>query len=123
MANALNWFEIPVTVADRARKFYETVLDTKMVDMPGMDGYKMYAFPWTENDLGGAVMQGEGYSPSKDGVVIYLNAGDSLSACVSRVAAAGGQVLQEKIPIGENGFISYVLDTEGNKVGLHSLNE
>ena len=83
----------------------------------------MYGFPWTETDLGGAVVQGEGYVPSKDGVVIYLNAGDSLSAVVNRVSGAGGQVIQEKIPIGENGFISYVLDTEGNKVGFHSINE
>jgi predicted enzyme related to lactoylglutathione lyase len=126
MANALNWFEIPALDADRARKFYETVLDTKMKElpeMPGYTGYKMYAFPWTDTDLGGSVMQGEGYVPSTEGVVIYLNAGKSLSACVSRVTGAGGKVLQEKVPIGENGFIAFITDTEGNKVGLHSASE
>jgi predicted enzyme related to lactoylglutathione lyase len=123
MANALNWFEIPVLDADRARKFYETVLNANMVEMPGMEGYKMYAFPWTETDLGGSVIQGEGYKPSTEGVVIYLNAGKSLSACVNRVAGAGGKVLQAKVPIGENGFIAFITDTEGNKVGLHSASE
>ena len=123
MANSLNWYEIPAKDADRARKFYETVLDTNMQKMDGMPGYKMYAFSWTETELGGGVIEGEGYVPSTEGVVIYLNAGNSLSACVNRVAGAGGKVLQEKIPIGENGFMAYIIDTEGNKVGLHSMSE
>ena len=123
MANSINWFEIPATDADRARAFYETVLGTKMQKMEGIPNYKSYAFPWTETELGGGVMEGEGYVPSTDGVVIYLNAGNSLSACVNRVAGAGGKVLQEKIPIGSNGFMAFILDSEGNKVGLHSMSE
>lgn len=122
MANALDWFEIPAIDADRARTFYETILDTKMQDLPTDEpGYKMYAFHWSETEVGGSVVQGDGYVPSDVGIVIYLNAGISLAESVNRVEKAGGTVLQPNIPIGENGFIAMITDTEGNKVGLHSM--
>lgn len=66
-------------------------------------------------------MQGEGYQPSSsEGVVVYLNGGDDLSVVMNRVAAAGGTVALEKTSIGENGFMGFFIDTEGNKIGLHS---
>ena len=122
MTNALNWFEIPARDAGRARRFYETVLGVKLQEMKGMEGMTMYAWPWSETTLGGAVVEAKDYTPSKEGVVIYLNAGDSLAKPVGRVSKAGGKVLAPSIPIGENGFMAFILDTEGNRVGLHSAN-
>lgn len=121
MASALNWFEIPVSDMDRASKFYSTVLGVELAPGPGMPGYVMTMFPAAQGEIGGALLQGEGYSPSMDGAVIYLHCGDDLSGPLSRVEAAGGKVLQPKTDIGENGFFAYFRDTEGNRVGLHSM--
>ena len=120
MANALNWFDIPVTDIDRATKFYNTVLATELQSVEIPDGFVMGMFP-AEDGIGGAVIKGEGYTPSAEGSVIYLNAGADLSDALGRVEAAGGQVLLPKTDIGENGYVAFLLDPEGNKVGLHSM--
>ena len=120
MANALNWFEIPAANYERARKFYETIFATELIPMEGMEGFQMGMFP-AEDGVGGGVIQGEGYVPSAEGSVVYLNGGDDLSEVLSRVEGAGGQVVMPKTSIGENGFVAYFLDSEGNRVGLHSM--
>jgi hypothetical protein len=38
-----------------------------------------------------------------------------------RVVPAGGKVLRPKFSIGDFGFISLVIDSEGNPIGLHSM--
>ena len=120
MANALNWFEIPVSDMDRALKFYNAIFGTEMSSMEPMPGFNMAMFP-AEDGVGGALLQGEGYVPSKEGAVVYLNGGEDLSTPLGKVEAAGGQVAVQKMGVGENGFIAYFIDTEGNKVGLHSM--
>ena len=124
MANALNWFEIPVTDMDRAKAFYGKVLDAELQTAPNPEdtkGMDMTFLP-AEGGVGGALVQSKewGYVPSKTGSVVYLNGGKDLSTSLSRVESAGGKVLLEKMSIGENGFIAFFEDTEGNKVGLHS---
>ena len=120
MANMINWFEIPVKDMSRAKKFYTAVLKKELKQMPGMPEYEMYAFPWSQTEIGGALAAGKGYVPSQEGSIVYLNAEDGISATVGRAEKAGGKVLVPKVDIGENGFLAYILDTEGNKVGLHS---
>lgn len=123
MKHAISWFEIPVKQFDATRKFYESVMDTQLVDFP-MEGSddKMAMFPvdMENGAVGGAICQSEGYEPSANGSVIYLNGGDDLATPLSRVEAAGGQVVLPKTSIGENGFIAHFLDPEGNRVALHS---
>ncbi len=120
MKNALNWFEIPVTDFDRAKSFYEQILDCNM-ETHEMDGMKMAFFPsdW-ENGIGGGLAHGEGCIPSDKGTLVYLNGGDNLSTPLGRVEAAGGQVDMPKTDIGSNGFMGLFMDTEGNKVAFHS---
>ena len=120
MRNALNWFDIPVKDMERAKTFYGAVLDAKLEDYPMPDGQKMAMLP-DYDGVGGALMQGTNYTPSHDGALVYLNGGDDLQTVQDRIADAGGTVLQEKMSIGENGFIAIFQDSEGNKVGLHSL--
>lgn len=120
MANAVNWFEIPVSDFQRAEKFYNTILAVDLVSMEASEGYRMGMFP-AEAGVGGALMQGEGYVPSAEGTIVYLNGGDDLSIALNRVEAAGGQVIVPKTSIGENGYFAFFMDTEGNKVGLHSM--
>jgi predicted enzyme related to lactoylglutathione lyase len=122
MKNAVNWFEIPVKNFDRAKMFYETVLDAEMHLMEAM-GMKSAFFPadLQSGGTGGCIIQGEGYEPSSEGSLIYLNGGEDLSIPLSRVEAAGGRILMPKTAIGQNGFMAHFSDTEGNKVAFHSM--
>lgn len=120
MPNAINWFEIPVADMDRAVEFYNTVLDIQLTLGPAGSGYKMAMFPM-EQGSGGALMQGQGYIPSKEGTLIYLACGPDLSVALGRVEKAGGKILIPKTDIGENGFFAVFVDTEGNKMALHSM--
>ena len=122
--NAIGWFEIPVTDMERANKFYETVLDVKL-DRNQMGPLDMAWFPMTDKSYGSAgslVCYPEFYTPSSNGVVIYFTAhsGD-LNNELSRIEPAGGKVLQPKTKISdEYGFMALFIDSEGNRVALHS---
>jgi predicted enzyme related to lactoylglutathione lyase len=63
----------------------------------------------------------EGFEPSTKGALIYLNGGEDLSVPLSKVEAAGGKILLPKTSIGSNGFMAHIIDTEGNKIALHSM--
>ena len=121
MKNAINWVEIPAKDFDKAKTFYETILDATMQPMESM-GMKMAFFPFDMKEgIGGSIMQGPGYEPSDKGTLAYLNGGDDLSVILSRVEKAGGKILLPKMTIGANGFMAHFLDCEGNRVGLHSM--
>lgn len=120
--NSLNWFEIPATDLGRAKAFYETIFDFEMTPMAmGEHAYEMFPSAPETGKANGAVASGPGYAPSKEGAVIYLNANPDLSVVEARIAGAGGTVTAPKTSIGPNGFVAYFEDTEGNKVGLHSV--
>lgn len=123
MKNSLNWFEIPATDFDRAKTFYSKVLDAKIYDSP--NPMMKYAFlPYDQNSggVGGAIACGEGFVPAMTGSTVYLNGGDDLSLALSRVASAGGKVILPKTEIGGGmGFMALFIDSEGNKVGFHSM--
>lgn len=123
MVTTLNWFEIPASDFKRAKAFYAKVLDVQIQDdsNPNMQ----YAYLPSETDkggFGGAIAGGENYIPATTGTTVYLDGGNDLSAPLSRVESAGGTILLPKTAIGGNrGFIALFIDTEGNKVGLHSI--
>ena len=122
MANAINWFEIPAKNFERAKSFYETVLGIKIMVMPH-PAYKYGMFPadMQNGQVGGGLVEGEGFEPSAIGPLIYLNGGDDLSVPLSKVETAGEKVILPKTSIGGNGFIAYFLDSEGNKIAFHSM--
>ena len=122
--NAINWFEIPVTNFDRAKKFYETIF---AYDMPlmVMEGTQMGMLPYDAEGggVGGCICLSAGYNPSgENGVRVYLNGGDDLSTVLSRVEGAGGTITLPKTQISpEIGFMAFFIDTEGSVVALHSM--
>ncbi|MFN8415623.1 MAG: VOC family protein [Cytophagaceae bacterium] len=120
MKNALNWFEIPVTDFARAVKFYETILDMKIGEMPFPDG-KYGIMAYDQEGVGGGLVQSEGMDPSAKGTIVYLNAVTDVNDPLSKVEAAGGKIIFPKTSIGVNGFMAHIIDTEGNRVGLHSM--
>ncbi len=124
MTNAVNWFEIPVSDYERAKKFYSAVIGEEIVDHHMEEKnmkYGIFPYHMESNKVGGALVQMEGMKPSMDGSTVYLNGGDDLSVPLSRIEAAGGKILMPKTDIQENGFIALFTDTEGNKVALHSM--
>ena len=123
--NPFTWVEIYVEDMSRAQKFYETVLNIELDELPmpeGMGEMQMMSFPWSENErnISGALVKMEHMKAGTGGTLVYF-ACDDCSLEESRVEKAGGKVLQPKMAIGDYGFCSIVMDTEGNSVGLHSM--
>ncbi|WP_296381997.1 VOC family protein [Winogradskyella sp.] len=124
MKNAVNWFEIPVTDYKRAKQFYETVMDSEIKDhhMPEQNTkYGMFSYDEDNNGVGGAIIEAEGQNPTKDGATIYLNGGENLNTSLNKVESSGGKVVMPKTDIGKFGFIAQFIDTEGNRIALHSF--
>ena len=118
--NPVIWFELYVNDMARARAFYETVLGRKLEPMHDA-GIEYFAFPMQNDQVGagGALAKMEGMAPGGGGTLIYFHCADC-AVEEGRVAGAGGTVLKPKMSIGAYGFMSLVLDTEGNTIGLHS---
>lgn len=120
MANVINWFEIPATDFDRAKDFYTKVLEGDM-HVQEMMGIKMGFLPMDGEGVGGAICQGEGYTPTTDGAKIYLSGGEDLSTPLARVEDAGGKVVVPKTKISDEiGYFAMFIDTEGNNMAFHS---
>jgi predicted enzyme related to lactoylglutathione lyase len=125
MQNAISWFEIPTTDINRAQKFYETIFDMTMMpmDFPSM---KMRMFPLDDmmTQVGGALVDSGGFhkASATDGPLIYLNANPDVQHVLDKVEAAGGKIMVPKTEISpEYGFMGVFSDTEGNRIGLHSV--
>jgi predicted enzyme related to lactoylglutathione lyase len=122
MENLINWFEIPAGDFKRAVNFYNGILGLEIQETD-MFGTKMGILPSDGTNVSGAIVQGEGYKPSADGAVIYLNGGKDLQLILDRIEKNNGKVIVEKTQISpEMGYFAMFIDTEGNKMALHSLN-
>lgn len=116
------WFELPTADLDRAETFYRAVLGHPMRRETCPDGsLQMSVFDPPGAEAKGALVKGEQFTPGGNGTLVYLDGGDDLAVPLSRVEAAGGTVLMPKTPIGPHGFIALFADSEGNRVGLHSM--
>lgn len=127
MANLINWIEIPVSDMNRAKKFYEQVLNAQIeVNNEMSPGYKMGLIN-TEGmemtDLGGALVEGQGYTPGENNTLVYFNANETggCSAFLDRVRQANGTVTGEPMLISEDiGYCAFFTDSEGNRMAVHS---
>ncbi|NCU05679.1 MAG: VOC family protein [Chitinophagaceae bacterium] len=119
--NAVNWFEIPAIDIIRAKKFYESIFEINMqeMEMPGMK-YAMFPFDPMNGKVAGGLAQSPMHTPSATGSVIYLNANPDLQNVLDRIENAGGKITIPKTSIGQNGFMAFFTDTEGNMMALHS---
>ncbi|MCH2223163.1 MAG: VOC family protein [Crocinitomicaceae bacterium] len=122
MKNAINWFEIPVTDFNRAKKFYSTLMGNDLTDYEMPDGqYAVFPYDPENNGISGGIIKMKDLIPSQNGVTIYLNGGEDLNGQLAKVEPAGGTVIIPKTAIGENGFFAQFIDTEGNRIALHSM--
>ena len=124
--NPIVWFELYVQDMTRARKFYEAVFQHKLEPLAAPEGeasgMEMLSFPMEMNapGAGGVLVRMEGVAPGGGGTLVYFGCEDC-AVEQSRVEAAGGQVRKPKFSIGQYGFCALVVDTEGNCIGLHSM--
>jgi predicted enzyme related to lactoylglutathione lyase len=125
MQNAISWFEIPTTDINRAQKFYETIFGITMIPMD-MPNIKMRMFPLDDmmTQVGGALVDSGGFhkASATDGPLIYLNANPDVQNILNKIVEAGGSILVPKTEISPDyGFMAVFMDTEGNRVALHSV--
>jgi len=124
--NPVPWFEIYVDDIERAKKFYETVLNVELNVLPTAgelsESMTMMAFPANQNGPGasGALVKMDGFKAGGNSVIIYFGS-QNCTIEESRIVAAGGKIFKSKESIGEYGFISLAFDTEGNMFGLYSM--
>lgn len=121
MNNPVCWFEIYVQDMDRAKKFYERVFDVQLskLDSPGME---MWAFPMQPEGFGasGSLVKMPGFSSGANSVLVYFSCVDC-GIEAAKAVKAGGKLQKEKMSIGQYGYIALIIDTEGNMIGLHSM--
>lgn len=121
MQNLINWFEIPAKDFKRAVSFYKAILEVEVHEME-MFGTKMGLFPTDGKNVSGAIVQGDDYTPSTDGVLAYLNGGKDLQNVLNKVEKNSGKVIVPKTQISpEMGYFGMFIDTEGNKMAVHSI--
>ncbi len=125
MKNAISWFEIPTTDLDRAQKFYESIFGVKLNALD-VANIRMRMFPIDDpmTGIGGAIVHAEGfYAPSKtDGPLLYLNGNPDVQHVLDKVETAGGKIVVPKTLISpEHGHMAVFIDTEGNRIALHSV--
>jgi uncharacterized protein len=120
-SNPVGWFEIYVQDIERAKTFYEAVLQLKLEQLPSPE-IEMWAFPMdpAQSGAAGALVKMDGFPSGGNSTLVYFICEDC-AVEESRVEANGGRVQRAKMSIGEYGFISLVYDTEGNMFGLHSM--
>ncbi|HHL53398.1 MAG TPA: VOC family protein [Flammeovirgaceae bacterium] len=117
----VSWFEIPATDFDRAVKFYSRVFDREF-PVNITENAKMAFFTDKPMEVSGVIIEEDGAEPSPKGVLIYLNGGDNLNVPLSRVEVAGGTIVQPKTLISvQLGYYAIFIDSEGNRLGLHSM--
>ena len=122
--NPVGWFEIYVQNIDRAKMFYESVFQVTLEKLNSPDiepKIELWAFPMQMDrwGAGGALVKIAGYPSGGNSVLVYFSCEDC-AVEEARVEKFGGRIDRKKMAIGEYGFISLVLDTEGNMIGLHS---
>lgn len=123
LTNTVVWFDMPVQDLDRAMRFYSAVLGSR-IEKQQFSGMSFAVLPHEEGAASGCLTpnsEGNENKPSAQGPLLYLNCQGRLDEAVAAVAPNGGKVLQPRHAIGPYGFRAVVLDSEGNRIALHSM--
>jgi len=121
-SNPVVWFDINVQDMQRAKTFYEKVFVVELQKLECVGLEEMMAFPRQENGTGsmGALVKRDGCPSGGNSTLVYFTC-DDCAVEATRAKENGGQIFKEKFAIGQYGFIALVIDTEGNMIGLHSM--
>ena len=121
MNSYISIFEIPALDVPRAVKFYKGILDIEIEEME-FSGMHMGLFPIENQLVVGVIVKGEDQQPSANGITIYLDVGEDLQVVLDKIIAHGGEIKVPKTAhADESGFFAIFIDSEGNRLGLHSI--
>ena len=115
------WFDIPTRDLDRAVRFYSAVLGMQLKKEQAGPGVAIAMLPHAEGSIGGCLVQNLDARPSESGPLLYLNTQDRLDQALNAVEKYGGKILAARHSISPFGFRAIVLDSEGNRIALHSM--
>lgn len=121
MDNPVKWFEIYVQDMARAKAFYQAVFGMQLTKLEGTE-FEMWAFTMQPDSYGaaGALIKMPGYPSGGNSTIVYFHC-DDCAVEAEKAANAGGHIETPKKSIGQYGHIALVVDTEGNIIGLHSM--
>ncbi|QOD60250.1 VOC family protein [Polaribacter haliotis] len=119
--NPVNWFDINVSNLNNAKEFYEAIFNIKLVDFP-IEAGKQAGFPFDpkSGNITGALVEKENFIAGNNNTVVYFESEDCTIE-EAKVEKAGGKIIRPKMFIGEFGFVSILMDIDGNAIGLHSM--
>lgn len=119
MSNQIVWCDIPITNLDRAILFYSKVLGQE-VKRESVTGMTFGLLPHADDGVGGCLCEMADTKPSANGPLVYLNCDGRIDTAIAAVEINGGRILKPKHQIGPYGFRAVILDSEGNRIALHS---
>lgn len=115
---AITWFQIPTADLDRAAAFYGAILEEPL-NVVDSQGGRIAIFPYEPPGVGGCLVTDA--HPTPHGTLVFLNVDGRLDRVLSLVEGAGGRVALPKTSLGEIGWMAQIIDSEGNRVGLHAI--
>jgi len=116
----VTWFDIPVLDLDRAINFYSNVLKIQLRKEQAGPGVGMAMLPREDGSVSGCLVQNMDTKPSESGPLLYLNTDGQLDEAIDAVEKHGGRVIARRHSISPFGFRAIVMDSEGNRIALHS---
>lgn len=122
MAGCVVWCDIPVKNISRAIRFYSAVLKVKIKKETG-PGFELAVLPHSDggHGIGCCLYTSKTDKPHRQGARLYFTVEGRLDAACKAIVKHKGKILQPKHAIGEHGFRAVVLDSEGNRIALHSM--
>lgn len=112
------WFDLPVADLARAMRFYGAVLGVKVSEERAGD-FRFAVLEHGPTGNGGCLVP-NAKEVSAAGILVYMNVDGRLRDALAQVENHGGKVLKRSESIGAHGYRAIVLDSEGNRVALHS---
>lgn len=119
--NRVVWFDLPVADLDRAVRFYAAVLAIK-VSKESFDNVSFGLFEHGQGN-GGCLVPNAGEVSATQGVLVYFNVDGRIRDAVEKTESHGGRVVQPIHAIGPHGFRAIVIDSEGNRIVVHSQSD
>lgn len=120
MNNTVCWVDLPALDLDRACRFYSAVLAKETRKESAGPGFEFGLFPHTENNVAGCLVRMPDYQPTATGPLIYFSVEGRLDDAIQAARDNGAKILQDKHQIGPHGHRAVLLDSEGNRIALHS---
>jgi hypothetical protein len=113
MGNPFVHLDLSTDDVGAARKFYKSVFDWKLKEMPNMGG-------WTGIDVGGGVGGGMGNKQSPNEPTAwtpYVDVAD-VKKSMAKAEKAGARIIVPFMAVGEMGYLGVFIDPQGAQIGV-----